>query len=182
MLRTDGRREDQVPDCFNHRTELVLHLYLEKESLFDYRTKKLPNTPCPSLNMVYDSTITFTLDTICPWTYLAKARLSRALDQFRESHKDAPINYTLRYAPYQLYAEASKEGEDKYDWYKNSRYDGSEEKMSKYMAIMSAYGRNEGINFKFGGKVANTLDAHRLIQHYQEEEGPEVADKIISCK
>src|SRR5215469_6755923 len=132
--------------------------------------------------MVYNSTITFTLDTICPWTYLAKARLSHALDQFRDSHKDAPINYTLRYAPYQLYPEASKEGEDKYNWYKNSRYDGSEEKMSKYMAAMGAYGRNVGINFKFGGKVANTLDAHRLIQHYQEEKGPEVADKIVSCK
>jgi predicted DsbA family dithiol-disulfide isomerase len=132
--------------------------------------------------MVYNSTITFTLDTICPWTYLAKSRLSHALDQFRDSHKDTSINYTLRYAPYQLYPEVSKEGEDKYNWYKNSRYDGSEDKMSKYMVVMSAYGRNEGINFKFGGKVANTLDAHRLIQHYQEEKGPEIADKIVSCK
>jgi len=54
--------------------------------------------------------------------------------------------------------------------------------MAKYMAVMSAYGRNEGINFKFGGKVANTIDEHRLIQHYQEGKGPKVTDKIVSCK
>jgi predicted DsbA family dithiol-disulfide isomerase len=67
---------------------------------------------------MYDSTITFTLDTICPWTYLAKKRLSKALDQFRESHHDAPIKFDVQYAPYQLYPEASVEGEDKYMWYK----------------------------------------------------------------
>jgi predicted DsbA family dithiol-disulfide isomerase len=40
-----------------------------------------------------------------------------------------------------------------------------------------------GIDFKFGGTVANTIDAHRLIQHYQEEKGPEAADKLINgCK
>ena len=70
--------------------------------------------------MVYDSTISFTLDTICPWTYLAKKRLSKALSQFRESHKDADIKYTVKYVSYQLYPEASKEGESKFDWYKVS--------------------------------------------------------------
>jgi predicted DsbA family dithiol-disulfide isomerase len=47
---------------------------------------------------------------------------------------------------------------------------------------MSAYGVSAGINFKFGGTVASTMDAHRVVQHFQEEKGPEVADKIINCK
>jgi predicted DsbA family dithiol-disulfide isomerase len=46
---------------------------------------------------------------------------------------------------------------------------------------MTAYGVGCGIDFKFGGTVANTLNAHRVIQHYQEEKGPEVADKIVAC-
>ena len=54
--------------------------------------------------------------------------------------------------------------------------------MKKYTILMAAYGVGVGINFKFGGKVANTIDAHRLIQHYQEEMGPETADKIVRCK
>jgi hypothetical protein len=36
------------------------------------------------------------------------------------------------------------------------------------------------VKFKFGGKVANTLPAHRVIQHFQEKRGEETADKIIS--
>ncbi len=47
---------------------------------------------------------------------------------------------------------------------------------------MSGYGATAGIKFKFGGTVANTMDAHRVIQHFQEEKGPETADKIINCK
>ena len=49
-----------------------------------------------------------------------------------------------------------------------------------YTTVMGSYGEAEGINFKFGGTVANTLHAHRLIQHYQETKGPETADKIVN--
>ncbi|KAK5219070.1 hypothetical protein LTR99_006548 [Exophiala xenobiotica] len=45
---------------------------------------------------------------------------------------------------------------------------------------MTAYGESAGIKFKFGGTMANTLDAHRVIQHFQEEKGAETADKIIN--
>ena len=66
--------------------------------------------------------------------------------------------------------------------YKKTKYNDSEEQMKKYTTLMSAYGVGVGVNFKFGGKVANTIDAHRLIQHYQEETGPETADEIVNCK
>ncbi|KAL8993450.1 MAG: hypothetical protein Q9169_006337 [Polycauliona sp. 2 TL-2023] len=45
---------------------------------------------------------------------------------------------------------------------------------------MTAYGKAAGLNFDFHGTVANTLDAHRLIQHFQEDGGPDTADKIVS--
>ena len=54
--------------------------------------------------------------------------------------------------------------------------------MSKYITLVAAYGVGVGINFRFHGKIANTLNAHRLIQHYQDEQGFEVADKIVNCK
>ncbi|KAI6855970.1 thioredoxin-like protein [Hortaea werneckii] len=127
--------------------------------------------------MVYESEIQFTLDTICPWTYLAKRRLDRALDQIPS---DAPVRFSVKYLPYQLYPAASQAGEDKYEWYKKSKYDDSEEKMKMYTTLMSAYGATEAIEYKFGGTVANTLQAHRLIQHFQEVKGVEVADKIVN--
>lgn len=130
--------------------------------------------------MVYESQISFTLDTICPWTYLAKKRLDIALKQFRSSPSAEDVKFTVKYFPYQLYPEASNQGEDKYEWYKTTKYSNSEEQMRKYTTLMSAYGVGVGIDFKFHGMVANTLSAHRLIQHFQEEMGPETADKIVS--
>ena len=104
-----------------------------------------------------------------------------ALRRFRQGNEKDAVNFTVTYQPFQLYPEASKEGEDKYEWYKKSRYGNSEEKMKMYTTLMTAYGVSAGINYKFGGTVANTMDAHRVIQHFQEEKGPETADKIINC-
>lgn len=130
--------------------------------------------------MVYDSTISFTLDTICPWTYLAKRRLDIALSQYKGSPSYQKCRFTVKYEPYQLYPEASQEGEDKWAWYKKSRYGDSDEKMKMYTTLMSAYGTGCGIDFKFGGTVANTLHAHRVVRLFQEEKGSETADKIVN--
>ncbi|KIW03603.1 uncharacterized protein PV09_05356 [Verruconis gallopava] len=129
--------------------------------------------------MTYESTISFTLDTICPWTYLAKRRLDHALSQYREANPSSPCTFKVKFMPYQLYPEASQEGEDKFAWYKKSRYGDSEEKMRMYTTLMSAYGVACGINFKFGGVVANTLNAHRVIQCFQERRGLATADMIV---
>lgn len=129
---------------------------------------------------MYDSTITFTLDTICPWTYLAKKRLDEALRMVRSGDASEKVNFTVKFSPYQLYPEATKEGEDKYEWYKKSRYGDSEEKMKMYITLMTAYGQSAGINYKFGGTVANTIDAHRVIQHFQNTAGPSTANAIVN--
>jgi len=52
--------------------------------------------------------------------------------------------------------------------------------MKMYTTLMSAYGASAGITYKFGGTVANTLQAHRVVQHFQDSHGPEVADKLIN--
>lgn len=137
--------------------------------------------------MTYNSEIQFTLDTICPWTYLAKRRLDQALAQIRSGDSagaqgvtnSSPVHFTVIYKPYQLYPDASREGEDKYAWYRRTRYGDSAEKMEKYMMLMSSYGKSEGIDFKFGGTIASTLMAHRMIQFWQEKKGPETADRLV---
>lgn len=42
--------------------------------------------------MGYDTTINFTLDTICPWTYIAKKRLDVARAKIKEAHPDVGSN------------------------------------------------------------------------------------------
>jgi len=107
-------------------------------------------------------------------------RLDEALRRVRETDAKDKVNFTLKFMPYQLYPEASQEGEDKYEWYKKSRYGDSEEKMKMYTILMTAYGVSAGINYKFGGTVANTLQSHRVIQQFQESKGPETANKLVN--
>ena len=98
-------------------------------------------------------------------TYLAFLRLQKALTTYRSSHPDSPASFTLKLAPYQLYPNMSQEGVDKYDWYKNEKYNGSEERMGMYMNVMGNLGKEEDITFDFGGgMVGNTLNAHRVLQ------------------
>ena len=84
--------------------------------------------------------------------------------------------------PYQFDPEASTEGEDRFEWPKRSRNGDSAEKMKMYTTLMGAYGASRGIDLKFGGTVANSLDAHRVIQHFQTERGPEVVERIVNCR
>jgi len=51
--------------------------------------------------------------------------------------------------------------------------------MKAYTTIMGAYGRQVGIDFKFGGMVANTMQAHRVLQWAQERgSGEEVVNSL----
>lgn len=40
-----------------------------------------------------------------------------ALKQFRSSPSADDVKFTVKFFPYQLYPEASNQGEDKYEWY-----------------------------------------------------------------
>ncbi|KAG4031901.1 hypothetical protein MFRU_008g02540 [Monilinia fructicola] len=108
---------------------------------------------------------------------------STALRIVRLTDEASNVNFTVKFSPYQLYPGASKQGEDKHAWYRKSRYGDSEEKMEMYIKVMTAYGQSAGIDYKFGGTVANTIDAHRIVQHFQQQDvrggGPETADKIV---
>lgn len=48
-----------------------------------------------------------------------------------------------------------------------------------YQKLMGAYGEAEGIKYKFGGTVANTLQAHRCILHWQETKGAGIVGKFV---
>ena len=54
--------------------------------------------------------------------------------------------------------------------------------MNAYTTIMSSYGRQVGIDFKFGGIVANTLNALRVVCWWQEQRENAVAQKIVECE
>ncbi|KAH6322677.1 hypothetical protein HBI37_234310 [Parastagonospora nodorum] len=126
--------------------------------------------------MSYDSTITFTLDTICPWTYLGFTRLQKALANWKSANSGSPVTFTLRLAPYQLYPDFSTEGVSKYEWYKTEKYNDSAERMQMYIDYMTGLGKDDNIPFDFNnGMIANTFHAHRILHYIQETHSPEAA-------
>jgi predicted DsbA family dithiol-disulfide isomerase len=89
------------------------------------------------------------------------------------------VRFTINYLPFRLYPDAPTEGQDKREWYRKSRYGDTDEKWKSYMMIMTNHGNEAGIDFDFGGIIANTLPAHRVLQYFQTSKGAVVADKLV---
>jgi len=132
-----------------------------------------------SLYALPDPLLTSEQSLIPQGTYLGLSRLSQALEQVRANHDST--TFTLKFSPYLLYPEMAPGGEDKYEWYKGAKYNDSDEQMQKYVKVMQHLGQQEQppIAFDWHGTVAGTLQAHRIIQVWQERKGPETAREIV---
>ncbi|KAJ2724118.1 hypothetical protein GGI07_002153 [Coemansia sp. Benny D115] len=100
--------------------------------------------------------ISIVLDTICPWCFVGKRRIEKSLVLAKQRWPDFEAD--VEYMPYQLDS-AMGTGLDKQEVYRKkfgSNIDGMHQRLS-------AAGLEEGIVFKYGGKISNTLDSHRLI-------------------
>jgi predicted DsbA family dithiol-disulfide isomerase len=96
-------------------------------------------------------------DVMCPWCYIGKRRLEKAL----ASVPDIPV--VLRWLPYQLDETLPREGKDR-QAYLTEKFGGAAQAEAVYAPIVAA-GAQEGIPFAFERikKSPNTLDCHRLI-------------------
>ncbi|KXZ49519.1 hypothetical protein GPECTOR_21g745 [Gonium pectorale] len=96
-----------------------------------------------------------TSDTVCPWCYVGKRRLERAMRTFADR-----ADFTVVWRPYQLNPDAPKEGMDKLAYY-NQKFGPA--RVAQMMPHMTKVFADEGLNYKVGGLTGNTLDSHRLI-------------------
>ena len=95
-------------------------------------------------------------DVICPWCYIGKRRLEKAIATHGE-----PVN--VRWHPFQLNPMMPKEGISRREY--RIRKFGSWERSLELDAKVIAVGESEGIHFAFDKteRTPNTVDAHRLI-------------------
>lgn len=100
-------------------------------------------------------------------------RLQKALDQVRAT--DPPVTFTLTLNPFQLDPSFPTTPVPKSEFY-NSRFG---DRAALIHAHMGSLGAAEGINFAFGGVMANTLPAHRVLQVARREKGEEAAWKVL---
>ncbi|HAC48011.1 polyketide biosynthesis protein [Sulfitobacter sp. HI0082] len=107
-------------------------------------------------------------DPICPWCYIGKAHLDRAL----QDHPNHP--FAIEWHPFQLNPEMPREGMDRRA-YLEGKFGGKEGAVRAYAPVVE-HAEKAGLNINFEAMqcTPNTLDAHRLI-HWAGIEGRQTA-------
>ena len=110
-------------------------------------------------------------DVVCPWCFVGKRRLERAI-------ASAGVPATIRWHPYQLDPTIPSGGKSRRE-YLLAKF-GSEDRIRQLHRNIESVGAAEGIDFAFE-RIAvspNTLDAHRLIRWAGEAEA---ADAVVEA-
>ncbi len=103
-------------------------------------------------------------DVICPWCYIGKRRLEKALAVL-----GAELSTEIRWLPFQLNPGMPREGMPRAA-YRKAKF-GSVERSRALDARVIAEGRSEGIDFAFDRieRTPNTVAAHQLIALAQNQ-------------
>ncbi len=107
-------------------------------------------------------------DPICPWCYIGKTNLDRALAQM----PDHP--FTIEWHPFQLNPDMPQEGMDRRT-YLEGKFGGKEAAVKAYMPV-AEHGESAGLELRLDDiqRTPNTINAHRLI-HWAGIEGRQTA-------
>src|SRR3954470_19130283 len=103
-------------------------------------------------------------DVICPWCYIGKRRLDKALAML-----DGEVKTEIRWLPFQLNPDMPKQGIARAE-YRKAKF-GSVERARGLDARVAAEGQGQGINFAFDRmqRTPNTVAAHQLIDLAQKQ-------------
>ncbi|BDA43706.1 Uncharacterized protein YwbO [Coccomyxa sp. Obi] len=115
-------------------------------------------------------TIDIVSDTVCPWCFIGKRRLEKALRQLQGQKQ-----FEVRWHPFQLNPDASEAGFNKLEYYKQKF---GEQRTKSMMPMMTETFAKEGLNYTMEGKTGNTLNSHRLIA-FAGRQGPDVQDRVV---
>lgn len=94
-------------------------------------------------------------DTVCPWCFVGKKNLEKAMEQSRDK-----FDFEVRWHPFFLNPDAPKEGVRKSDFYKAKFGPVQYERVISRMAEIF---RGLGLEYDMSGLTGDTMDSHRLI-------------------
>src|SRR5665213_2860918 len=97
-------------------------------------------------------------DVVCPWCYLGKRRLARALAAMPGR------KVTVRWLPFLLDPTIPPQGLDRNEYI--AKKFGSADAIEPAHQRLTEMGRAEGIDYRFDliARSPNTIDAHRLVR------------------
>lgn len=100
-------------------------------------------------------------DTVCPWCFVGKRRLEKAIAMWRAKYPNSEDSFSTNWYPFYLNPDAPRKGTDKRQLYYRKF---GEQRATMAFQTLTQIGKEEGINFSFGGLTGSTRDSHRLIQ------------------
>ena len=104
-------------------------------------------------------------DPVCPWCFIGKHRLTRALALVREKYPE--VRFQFNWLPYFLNPDTPPQGEP-YRAFLEAKFGGAQQVNTLQQQVLEA-GRDVGVQFDFE-RIAlrpNTMRAHRLIYRAQ---------------
>lgn len=116
-------------------------------------------------------------DQVCPWCYVGKRRLEKALAERPQ------VTAEIRWLPFQLSPDMPREGKDRAEHYASIF---GAERARAINARMAEMGRAEGIGFELkpGARSPNTLAAHVLMYWAGQTPGVDanaLAEKLFAA-
>ncbi|MBI3220871.1 MAG: DsbA family oxidoreductase [Bacteroidetes bacterium] len=115
-------------------------------------------------------------DVVCPWCYIGKRRLEKAVQQVKDQ-----VDVIIEYHPFELNPEMPAEGRNQRD-YLVKKF-GSEAKYEQITGHVTATAAQEGLAFDFSKQSVspNTRQSHRLI-YFAKQQGKQLAMKEALMK
>jgi predicted DsbA family dithiol-disulfide isomerase len=115
-------------------------------------------------------------DVVCPWCYIGKRRIEKAMASL-----SGDFDFAVSYLPFELNPQTPKEGFDQKE-YLSGKF-GGEEKYNQITAHVTNVALQEGLHFDFNKQhiSPNTRDAHRVIW-FAKKEGKQLAVKEAFMK
>ncbi len=97
-------------------------------------------------------------DVVCPWCYIGKRRLEKAIDQLKDD-----FDFEVEYHPFELNPNMPVEGRNQKE-YLAAKF-GGEERYNKITSHTQKTAAEEGLKFDFSKQKTspNTFNSHRLI-------------------
>jgi predicted DsbA family dithiol-disulfide isomerase len=108
--------------------------------------------------------------------FVGKRRLEKAMRAAKE--RNPALEFEVRWHPFFLDPSLPPEGVDKMGMYK-AKF--GEARMAQMLPYMAAVGAADGITFDYGGRVANTLQSHRLIEFARGAGGAAAQDRLVEA-
>ncbi|OAA48805.1 Thioredoxin-like fold protein [Cordyceps fumosorosea ARSEF 2679] len=117
-------------------------------------------------------------DTVCPWCFVGHRQLQQAIKLWHARHPESSDTFNIEFLPYQLQPEFPRGPGKSVDKEAFLRAKFGDAHRLRASERLTAIGAPLGIAFRFGGRVGNTRDSHRLIE-LAKAHGADVANKTV---